>query len=176
MIPTIVLTGFIKTVLPNIRVVKQNQEAGSPEMPYCAWSRLASASSGRPIVNHGSTSGGVYLENIDIVKDQTLEIQFYTKTEEQAFIDGESGFKPAEELADEFIARLQSTNSKIYQAENDIGVLRWNNLTTFVKFMGDINEERSVVEVIINYVDNYQEQSGSVDLDSIVINTTLEDL
>lgn len=176
MIPTKVIQGLITNALKDITVIKQNQEARAPEKPYCAWRRISSLSSGRQTVNYGTTGGSTYIENVDLVKTQKIEVQFYTFTEEENANKPIVDFKVAEQYADEFITRLQGTNSIIYQRENNIGVMTWNDFTAFAYFLGDKDEQRSIVELEINYIDNYQEESFAVDPDTIDVNINYEGL
>ncbi len=176
MIPSKVITGFIKTSSPGITVLKQNQEEKAPAKPYAVWRRISAPSQGRALRNYGTTGGSTCFESIDLVKNQKIEVQFITITEEQAFKKGLVDFKVAEELADEFTLRMQSIDSLVFQAENNIGLLSWVDFTAFTQFMGDINEQRAVIELTINYVDNYQTETVAVDPTSIEITTTYEDL
>lgn len=174
MIPTKIIQGLVRDALPTITVIQQNQEARAPSKPYCSWRRMSSLSSGRETVNHGTTGGATFLENVDLVKTQKVEVQFYTFSEEQLREKGETDPKVAEQYADEFITRLQGTNSKIYQRNNDIGLMTWNDFTAFAQFLGDKFEQRAIVEIELNYVDNYQEESFAVDPDTIDIITNYE--
>ena len=175
MIPNTVIQGFCKAVIPGFKFIEHDQEGPAPDLPYGTWLEVSNPTNGWPQRSY-STVGSDFLEDIDTNKTETIQIDFYTKTPQQAKKQNIAGYKSADDYADEFIARLLTYDSMKFQKDNNIGVMSWNDLTMLTRFLGDIKESRATIEVSLNNNLNYQETSASVDVDSLNINLTTEDI
>lgn len=173
MIPDRVVQGFCKATLSDFKFIKHDQEGGAPSLPYATWQEISNPSNGWPQRSY-STVGSDFIESIDTNKTEAIQVDFYTKTAQQG--QNIQDYKSAYEYAEEFIQRLLSYNSQKYQSENNIAVMSWTDLTLLTRFLGDINELRATIEIFINNNQNYQETSASVDVDSLNINLTTEDI
>jgi len=172
-IPDAVVQGFCRATLPDFQFAKHDQEGRSYKLPYATWQEISNPANGWPQRSY-STVGSDYVENVDTNKTEAVQIDFYTKTAQQG--QNIQNYKSAYDYAEEFIQRLFTYNSQKYQRDNNIAVMSWADLTLLTRFLGDINELRATIEIFINNNQNYQEISASVDVDSLNINLTTEDI
>ena len=173
MIPDRVVQGFCKATLPDFKFIKHDQEGKAPPLPYATWQEISNPSNGWPQRSY-STAGSDFVEDIDTNKTEAVQVDFYTKTAQQG--QNIQDYKSAYTLAEEFVQRLFTYSSQKYQKDNNIAVMSWADLTILTRFLGDINELRTTIEVFLNNNTNYQETSASVDVDSLDINLTTEDI
>jgi hypothetical protein len=176
MIPDSVLQGFFKILLPvGFKVIKHNQPGAAPKNPYCSWQEISNPANGREQIGYLDVAG-VYTETIDINKTEAVQVNFYTKTAAQNKNKKVSGFKSANQIAEEMTIRLNTFSSQAYQKSNNIGVMNWTDLTPLVQFMGDKNEQRATVEIFLNNNLNYTEETFEVDVSTIDATLTIEDI
>jgi hypothetical protein len=175
MIPNNIVQGFLKVLLTDIKIIKHDQLGKAPAKPYCTWNEISNPSNGREQISY-ATINGTYTEVTDLNKTETIQVDFYTNTAAQNKNKPVSGYKSAYELAEEMTIKLNTYNSQAYQKQNNIGVMNWSDLTPLTQFLGDKNELRATIEIMINNNLNYQEETYEVDVDSITDNLTLEDI
>jgi len=173
MIPDSVVHGFLKVLLPTTKGIKHDQPGKSPKLPYYSWQEISNPANGREQIRYADVDG-TYTEIIDINKTEAVQVEFYTKTAKQNKNKPVSGYKSAYELAEEMTIRLNTYSSQAYQSQNNIGVMTWTDLTPLTRFLGDVNELRATIEIMINNNLNYQEETFKVDVDSIDVNLTTE--
>jgi hypothetical protein len=175
MIPDSVLQGFFKILLPDLKIIKHDQPGKSPAKPYCTWQEISNPSNGRTIVNYLDVDG-TYTEATNINKTEAVQVDFYTRTASQNKNKPDASYKKATDFAEEMTIKLNTISSLIYQSDNNIGVMDWTDLTPNTQFLGDKNELRATVEILINNNLNYSEAASSVDVDAVDVNLTLEDI
>ena len=174
MIPYAIVQGYIEAVMPSVVTVKQNQDgAKPPALPYSAWAEISSSEQGIANRNHGLV-GATFTENIDVPITETVQIIFCSYTEKHAANNGVVGYKSAYTLASEFLTRIHGTTAKVYQYDNNLALMDTRDLSSFSKFLGDVHELRVPIEIILSYVNNYQESANNIDISTINITTTLE--
>lgn len=175
MIPDSTVQGFLKVLLPNVTVAKHDFPGKAPELPYCTWQEISNPSNGREQIGYVDV-GGTYTETIDLNKTETIQVDFYTKTSHQNKNKPITGYKSAYQLAEETTIKLNTYDSQAYQSANNIGVMNWTDLAPLTQFLGDINELRATIEIMINNNLNHQEETYEVDIDSLDVNLTTEDI
>lgn len=174
MIPNSVIQGLMEKLLPGITVLKHSQEGRAPSLPYFTWQEISNPANGRETVSYVYDSdAGTYLEHVDINKTETIQVDFYSHTDQRA-LDLNITTKSAYAMAEEMIARINTYSSQAYQKTNNIAIMNWQDLTPNTRFLGDINELRATIELYINNNYNYQESAYSVDVDSVDVNLTTE--
>jgi hypothetical protein len=174
MISSLTLNEFFSAVMPNFKVIKQNSNGKSPSYPYCAWRRVSSNGVGHPIVTQQDIVGSEEL--IERVKVQNVQVEFYSETEEQAVEKNISPFFTASEYADIFLNRIHSYESRAYQKNKKISLLRWTDYSCIDNFLGDVYEERATVELSINYIQTQTMKGYCVDESTINTTLTIEDI
>jgi hypothetical protein len=175
MIPDKIVHGFLKVLLPGVKGIKHDQPGKAPRKPYYTWSEISNPSNGREQISY-DVINGTYTEIIDINKTETIQVDFYTKTAAQNKKSPSASYKSAYDLAEEMTIRLNTYNSQAYQNTNNIGVMDWTDLTPLTQFMGDKNELRATIEIKLNNNLNYQEETFEVDVESLDVNLTTEDI
>lgn len=148
---------FIRTVLgitdsDDLKVIRKNQSGRSPDKPYAAYHYLTNPIVGAaPFISHEDT-GLALNEEISNVRTPILEIQFYTKTEDQALTENFSNYESANEICQRFEDNLKSDKVKIFLREKGFSILSTNPVFNLDQFLGDTWERRSVLELTLNHV------------------------
>ena len=74
------------------------------------------------------------------------------------------------DYVDNLTCSVTSEKSIYYQHQNNFSILSWRDLSAFVQFLGDIDEYRAILELEINYTNEYLNEISFIDSSTININ------
>lgn len=170
-----IINQFIELLTTDVTVIKSFGEGERPEKPYATWFKISNVPTGQTQTLYADKDD-VFTERQATNKNLRLQIDVYNHTIERAIDLDIQNFKTSEEIADEITSRLRTYSSLKFQKENGFSVVNFNDISHQVAFLGDRNEDRAAVELMINTNAIFDEQSGLVDKDTINVNVTYEDL
>lgn len=168
---------FIKEILnnPDILVIRQKQDKGSPSKPYAAYRVLSNQPLGMSATYHDKNGGGVE-ETVERKRIATLEIQFFTHTELQAKEQSLINYIPANYLAEIFQDKVDLTRSIAYQKLNGFSVLGVKTITDIDAYLGDNWERRALCELRIHETTFVTETVESFDPANLTVDLNIKDL
>ena len=152
------------------RVIKQRQEGKRLSKPYATWRRISMRTIGLPSTEYDKTLTGnnKIKEQSVAYKNMSLEVQFYTDTEEQymASCENPNLYKDSNTFVDEFIGHLYLSTSIDYQNNNGFGIHAHRELYDLDLLLNDKWERRSACELSVNYTDR-----TTLEVDHFTINS-----
>lgn len=170
-----VITGFFKILFPGITIILKDQNAQAPALPYIAWKEIINVSKSRPEEIYVDRTGQ-FTEKLTQNKVATIQVDAFTETISQSVLKGTQNYVSAGNLLDAGIVRASTFSAQKYQRDNDIGVMDWIDPSRFAQFLGDIWEERAMMEFKLNNTEVFESDASAIDTDTININLTLEGL
>lgn len=155
---------FIEFVLnnPAITVIRQKQDKRSPAKPYCAYRFLSNQPFGSPAEYYDDIEPALK-ETIEEKQRRILEIQFFTKTEQQAIEETIVDYISANDLAELFRINSNRPRSRTFQKQNGFSVLSAGTITDIDEYLGDLWERRAVCELKIHTTKLVTEEVYSYD-------------
>jgi hypothetical protein len=158
MLDNAALNGLVKLLLPDLNaVIQQNQDAHSPEKPYCAWRITSEIEIGLAAKGEKDAPNPLDLiQYIERSKRATIEFNFYTETESRG------AEKVARKFCNEFLNKLNLQSSSEYFRANNMALVDHNDFQNIDQHLGDNWERRAVCELVINYVDSVEEEITTI--------------
>jgi hypothetical protein len=151
-LPYNIVYGYLSNNFPSISYIKQSQsDAPTPKLPYCAFSEVSFRRIGRSHNSFGENDSQEYIERVQVLNEQTLQLIFCSKTEQQAVNEGLTDYKPAYQLASEFLTSTFSSNSKSYEKSNGFSLIDYRDLSSSSLYLSDVHELRSPIELVFNF-------------------------
>lgn len=152
-----------------VKVFQGKQDEASANKPAISYRIMSSRSHGLSAESFEDI-GGALEETVETKRLLALEIQFYTKTEQQALDPDEiagdpklAGYISANELAVELENRAMLTRSRRFQHLNGFSVLSVNTISDIDEYVGDRWERRALCEFNIHDTSRITEETDSYD-------------
>ncbi len=168
---------FIKEILndPSIPVILQKQDKASPPKPYAAYRILSNQPLGVSAVYHDINGENVE-ETVERKRIKSLEVQFFTQTEQQAIDQTIENYISANDLAELFEDKIDLTRSTAYQKLNGFSVLGVQTITDIDEQLGDRWERRALCELRIHDTTFFTETVESYDPNNLTSELNIKGL
>jgi hypothetical protein len=155
-VPDGAATGSIAYFAGLVKVFQQKQDEGSARKPYIVYRIMSNRKLGMA-VEYYEEDGGDLEETVEEKQAKVLEVQFYTKTEQQALDPLEtskdqflSQYISANDLAEKFRINANRSRSRAFQKQNGFSVLFAATITDIDAQLGDRWERRALCELNIH--------------------------
>lgn len=175
-------TGTIAYRSGLVKVFQGKQDEASANKPAISYRIMSNRPMGMSAESFEDIDG-ILEETLESKRLIALEIQFYTKTEQQALDPDElardpklSAYISANALAVEIETKTMLTRSRRHQKLNGFSVLSVNTISDIDEYVGDRWERRALCEFNIHDTSSLTEETDFYDPDKLNIELNIEGL
>jgi hypothetical protein len=175
-------TGTIAYKSGLVKVFRGKQDEGSSVKPYI-WYRISSSVPIGQSSESFEDTGSELEETTEQTRQIVLELNFHTKTEQQAIDPLETAkdlrlasYISANDLAAQFQSKAMFTRSRAFQNQNGFSVLSVNTISDVDSYVGDRFERRAICELNILVTVCLSESVSFYNPDNLNVTYTIQGL